>query len=117
MFAEHFNSLAADAGVPIEELNYVLESEARQPYLRYRLTTAVKTGYPQIRKLVALLANELPNVMLDAIRCTKENATAEHLACELVFSAVLGNADYQGVSRRKENAGKVTLWRYFSFII
>jgi hypothetical protein len=82
-----FHTISADVKLPIDEVSYSLDSSANQPYLRYRVTLAVKTGYPEIRKFAAALVAELPNVALDSVRCGKEDAAAVTLSCQLVFSA------------------------------
>ena len=83
---DQFTSIARDVGLPVEEVNYALESPAGHPYRRYRISMSVKSGYPEIRKLMAVLASEMPNASLDAIRCSRENALTQGLGCELAFS-------------------------------
>lgn len=82
-----FHAISADVKLPIDEVSYSLDGSASQPYLRYRVTLAVKTGYPEIRKFAAALVGALPNVALDSVRCGKEDAVATGLSCQLVFSA------------------------------
>jgi hypothetical protein len=91
--ARRFNSVATQSGVPVDDISYVPDGDDGQPYQRYRLTMAVKTGYPQIRKFVAALSEELPNVLLDAVRCARDEAMSDQLSCELAFSAVFSKAD------------------------
>jgi Tfp pilus assembly protein PilO len=82
-----FTTVVTQAGLPLDEVNYALEDTREQPYLRYRISLSVKSGYPQLRKAVAALASEMPNVALDAVRCGRENPAMTALACELTFSA------------------------------
>lgn len=82
-----FHAISADVKLPVDEVIYTLDGSANQPYLRYRVTLSVKTGYPQIRKFVAALVAALPNVALDSVRCAKEDATSATLSCQLAFSA------------------------------
>jgi len=86
-FTAGFHALARDVGVPTDEIFYVLDSSAEQPYLRYRITLEAKSGYPELRKLLAALAVEQPNVVLDAIRCRREDAKVVPLTCQLALSA------------------------------
>lgn len=86
-FTSSFHALARDVGVPTDEIFYVLDSSAEQPYLRYRITLEAKSGYPELRKLLAALAVEQPNVVLDAIRCRREDARVVPLTCQLALSA------------------------------
>ena len=86
-FTAAFHALARDVGVPTDEIFYVLDSSAEQPYLRYRITLEAKSGYPELRKLLAALAVEQPNVVLDAIRCRREDARVVPLTCQLALSA------------------------------
>lgn len=81
-----FHAISADVKLPVDEVRYSLDSSASQPYLRYRVTLVVKTGYPEIRKFAAALVTALPNVALDSVRCGREDAAA-NLSCQLVFSA------------------------------
>lgn len=82
-----FHAVAADTKLPVDEVSYALDSNVNQPYKRYRVTLAVKTRYPEIRKFVAALTNALPNVVLDAVRCGREDIAVSTLSCELSFSA------------------------------
>lgn len=86
-FTAGFHALARDVGVPTDEIFYVLDSSSDQPYLRYRITLEAKSGYPELRKLLAALAVEQPNVVLDTIRCRREDARALPLTCQLALSA------------------------------
>lgn len=83
----NFHAVAADVKLPLDEVSYTLDSSANQPFLRYRVTLSVKTGYPEIRKFVAALIAELPNVALDSVRCSKEDVVSTVLSCQLGFSA------------------------------
>jgi hypothetical protein len=83
----NFHAVASDVKLPLDEVSYTLDSSANQPFLRYRVTLSVKTGYPEIRKFVAALIAELPNVALDSVRCGKEDVVATVLSCQLGFSA------------------------------
>ena len=82
-----FHAIAADVKLPVDEVSYSLDSGANQPYLRYRVTLVVKTGYPEIRRFAAALVSVLPNVSLDSVRCGKEDAAAIPVSCQLAFSA------------------------------
>lgn len=91
-FNANFQALTLDVGVPTDEIFYVLESSAEQPYIRYRMTLEVKSGYPELRKLLAALSVEQPNVVLDAIRCRREDARTAPLTCQVVLSALFSKA-------------------------
>lgn len=86
-FIEQFSAIARDEKIPADELFYVLETGAAQPFWRYRITVDVKTGYPELRKFIAALSSALPNVALDTIRCHREDVNAAGLSCQLAFSA------------------------------
>jgi len=73
--------------VPTDELSYVLETGTTQPYWRYRVTVDMKADYPELRRFIAMLSSELPNVSLDTIRCRRENVITSSLTCQLAFSA------------------------------
>lgn len=93
-FAADFNATLRDVSLPAEELVYVLENGPAQPYLRYRITLEVKSGYPEVRKFIAALAAAQPNVALDAVRCRREDAAIAVLSCQLAFSAFFRKADH-----------------------
>lgn len=83
----HFHAAAAAVKLPVDEVSYVMDNAEAQPFLRYRVTLAVKTGYPEIRKFAAALADELPNAVLDSVRCGRDDIAAAVLSCDLAFSA------------------------------
>lgn len=82
-----FNAIAVDLHVPLEEVAYSLDNSDRTPYVKYRITVTTNVGYSEIRKFLAVLSSEMPNVALDSIRCSRTDATLATLGCELVFSA------------------------------
>ena len=86
-FIAQFHATAQEVGLLPDELVYVLESSAAQPFQRYRITTEVKAGYPELRKFIAAVGNAQPNVALDTLRCRREDASAAVLICQLAFSA------------------------------
>lgn len=87
-FGREFLTHAVDAGLAVDEVAYVLDASASQPYLRYRVSLPVKTRYAEIRKFVAALEAAMPNVLLDSVRCSRESAGAAQLSCDLAFSAL-----------------------------
>jgi len=91
-----FNSVANDMQVPLEEVVYVLDRSVSVPYLRYHVTLSTKAGYTDIRKFIAVLSSEMPNVSLDRIRCSRPDALAQTLDCELAFSAVFAKEASRG---------------------
>lgn len=70
-----------------EEVSYSLDSPRDQPFQRYRIRHPVKAEYAKIRRFVAAIVSDMPNVTLDSIRCTRENLSDAVLACDLNFSA------------------------------
>lgn len=82
-----FHTISAEVKLPLDEVSYSLDNTVSQPYLRYRVTLGVKTGYSEIRKFVAALLGAMDNVELDSIRCAREAAVSATLSCELTFSA------------------------------
>lgn len=85
--AERVNRTATDIGLHPDEISYVLEAPPGQPYQRYRLTFPVKSNYLTIRRFIAALGTEMPNVALDGIRCSRASTSSPILACDLTFSA------------------------------
>lgn len=91
-FTAEFQSIAREMGIPTNEILYVLESSAAQPYLRYRITFDTKADYLELRKFLAALSAEQPHVVLDTIRCRREDAGAASVLCQLAFSAFFQKA-------------------------
>ena len=91
-FTSKFQATARELGVRPDEIFYVLEGAADQPYLRYRIAFEMKSGYLEVRKLLAALSVEQPHVVLDTIRCQRENAGVSILGCQLAFSAFFRKA-------------------------
>ena len=81
------NRLADQAQVPLTEINYALDDGANLPYVRYRATLKVTAGYVPVRAFIDSVRSGLRDVALDAISCTRDNAKAAKLNCELGFSA------------------------------
>lgn len=94
IFTSEFHAIAQDAGLATDELVYVLENSAAQPYQRYRITMEVKSAYPGLRKFVAALNSAQPHVTLDTLRCRRESASTEQLVCQLAFSAFFRKAPH-----------------------
>lgn len=86
-FTAEFHSIAKDVGLSTDELVYVLENSAAQPFQRYRITLEVKSGYPEVRKFMAALNSAQPHVVLDSLRCRREDAMTASLTCQMAFSA------------------------------
>lgn len=91
---KHVNDIADDMHVPVDEVGYSLDNAEKLPYLRYRITLTTKAGYVEIRKLLAGLSSEMPNVTLDGIHCTRPDAGTAALGCELALSAFFGKAGH-----------------------
>jgi hypothetical protein len=89
-----FNDIAKDSAVPVDEVKYSLDSIVNVPYLRYHIILTTKAGYGQIRKFVAILSAEMPNLALDNIRCARADAAAADISCELVFSAFYSRVEH-----------------------
>ncbi|MBA5689981.1 hypothetical protein [Rugamonas apoptosis] len=85
--AQQFNRAATAAGLPVDEVGYVLEEGADQPFIRYRVSMTVSASYPAIRRFVDNIGATLSHVDLDAISCTRPDIMVVPLTCELAFSA------------------------------
>lgn len=88
-----FNGIAKDSSIPVDDVAYILDNVDAIPYMRYRITLTTKAEYSQIRKFVAILSAEMPNVTLDTIRCSRTDIAATDLGCELVFSGFFSRAE------------------------
>lgn len=89
-----FNSIAWELHVPVEEIAYSLDSTDRTPYQHYRITLTTKVGYSEIRKFLAILSSEMPNAALDSVHCSRPDAAAPALGCELAFSAFFSKVEH-----------------------
>jgi hypothetical protein len=81
------NDLAAETRTPIDDVAYVIDSAASDPYLRYRITLGVSAEYTVIRNFAMRFASGLSNVSMDAISCRRTDAATAPLTCDLQFSA------------------------------
>lgn len=84
---QQISDIAADLKLPVDEIGYVLDDSAREPYLRYRVTLRLSSAYPSIRTFSEKLAGGLSNVSLDALNCTRQDVSTAPLTCDLAFSA------------------------------
>jgi hypothetical protein len=81
------HQVAAAAKLPIDEVSFVLDDTANQPYLRYRVKLTVSATYPVIRRFVDRFRSELMHVSLDAITCARSDIVDVKLTCDLALSA------------------------------
>jgi hypothetical protein len=95
-FAGQLAAVVNDAGLRSDEVTYLLEPRTNQPFWRYRVSLQVQSGYPTIRKFLAAMSFEFPNVVLDAIHCNRENSTSATLKCELALTAFFAKSAKNG---------------------
>lgn len=88
------NDVAADVGMPLDEVAYTLDDGATQPYLRYRVMLSVESTYPVIRKFSRGVAATLTNVALDEINCAREDIAVKALSCDLAFSVFYARGEH-----------------------
>lgn len=81
------NQVAADIGLPVDEISYTLDEGASQPYLRYHITLSSAASYPLMRRFVDGMAMNLPHAVLDSISCSRDDIGVAALNCDLSFSA------------------------------
>jgi len=79
--------IAAEASLPLDEVDYSLEAGGNQPYMRYRIKMTVVATYPVIRRFVIDATSALSNVDLDAITCRRNDISTGVLSCDLALSA------------------------------
>jgi hypothetical protein len=78
---------AEDTKLPLDEVSFSLDDNGNQPYLRYRATLTISSGYPAIRRFLDRMHEELADVSLDTISCSRDDIASAELTCELVLSA------------------------------
>ncbi|HEY8023538.1 MAG TPA: hypothetical protein VIF60_03160 [Burkholderiaceae bacterium] len=81
------NHLAGETKLTLDEVSFALDDNANQPFLRYRATLTVSSGYPTIRRFLDQVHAELPQASLDSIVCTRDDITTLEPTCDLIFSA------------------------------
>lgn len=81
-----FNEIAERTGIPVGELTFTLDEGKSQPFLRYRATMAVAANYLTIRRFVAMVSTDVPDVSLDTISCGRKAIDDPVLTCDLVFT-------------------------------
>ncbi|WP_222613446.1 GspMb/PilO family protein [Undibacterium amnicola] len=86
------NAVASDMQVGLEEVSYVLDDNANQAYLRYRISFGVLSRYPVLKKMIGHLQEQSPHILLDGISCSREDIISVDLHCELVLSAYFSKA-------------------------
>jgi Tfp pilus assembly protein PilO len=84
---EQIGNAAADSGLTLDEVGYVLEEGANRPYLRYRVSLTIAASYPAIRRFASNVTTSLPHVDLDSINCKRSDIQVTPLTCDLAFSA------------------------------
>jgi hypothetical protein len=80
------HDMAADSGLALDEINYALEDNGNQPYLRYRITLEVSSTYPLVRRLAEQLSLKVGHLTLDNIHCERKDVAAAELKCDLALS-------------------------------
>lgn len=86
------NAVASDMQVGLEEVSYVLDDNANQAYLRYRISFGVLSRYPVLKKMISHMQEQSPHILLDGISCSREDIISIDLHCELVLSAYFNKA-------------------------
>jgi hypothetical protein len=93
-FVDQFHSIAEDMHLPLDEVQYAFESSDRSPFLKYRMELTARAGYGEMRRFLAAVSSELPNVTLDAIQCGRNDVLASALDCKLSFSAFFSKVEH-----------------------
>lgn len=81
------NSVAQETGVPIDEVSYVLDELADQPYRRYQINFSTSSRYPLLRRMIQTLQSKIPQLSLDSISCARDDIVVADLQCSLTLSA------------------------------
>jgi hypothetical protein len=88
------NRVAEESKLSLDEVSFVLDENANQPYLRYRATLTVSSSYPTIRRFLDQVRTSQPDISLDSITCTRDDIATVELTCDLVLSAFYRKADH-----------------------
>lgn len=81
------NTAAETSKLSLDEVSFLLDENANQPYLRYRATLTVSSAYPAIRRFLNQVRSQQPDVLLDSITCSRDDITTVELTCDLALSA------------------------------
>jgi len=79
--------------MPLEEIQFSLEDNGNQPYLRYRATLTVSSSYSVVRDFLALLHEEVAGISIDTISCARADIGVSELTCDIAVSAFYQRSD------------------------
>ena len=81
------HQVAEESRMPVDEITYVLDANAGQPFFRYHINLSVDASYPVVRHFVEQLQRLQPQISLDGISCRKDDIGVKALNCDLSLSA------------------------------
>jgi hypothetical protein len=84
---EALNGAAESSKLSLDEISFLLDDTANQPYLRYHATLTVSSSYPVIRRFLDQVRVKQAEMSLDSITCTRDDITTVELTCDLAISA------------------------------
>lgn len=82
-------SEAAAHGLSLERGDYQYAPEPGLSLARYRISLPVRGTYPQIKAFVVVILDAQPYLVLDGIRLTREQVSAQSIEARLQFSLLV----------------------------
>jgi hypothetical protein len=83
------HDLAAQQGIALDQATYAAANEPGLDLVRYQVTLPIQATYPQIRRFVASLLNEIPVLAVDAVALERKQPTDRHVDAQLKLTLFL----------------------------
>jgi hypothetical protein len=83
------HDLAAQQGIALNQASYATVAEADLGLVRYQVTLPVQATYPQVRRFVASLLNEIPVLALESVTFERKEPTAPVVDAQLKLTLFL----------------------------
>jgi hypothetical protein len=83
------HDLAAQQGIALNQASYATVAEPDLGLVRYQVTLPVQATYPQVRRFVASLLNEIPVLALESVTFERKEPTAPVVDAQLKLTLFL----------------------------
>ncbi len=83
------HDLAAQQGIALNQASYASTNEQGLDLVRYQVTLPIQATYPQIRRFVASLLNEIPVLAVDSVALERKQPTDRQVDAQLKLTLFL----------------------------
>jgi hypothetical protein len=83
------HDLAGRQGIALNQASYATVAEPDLGLVRYQITLPVQATYPQVRRLVASLLNEIPVLALESVTFERKEPSAPVVDAQLKLTLFL----------------------------